>query len=263
MNIEQYRALKAEEASQKEADQTQPIETKPTEEVKETKPTEVEKEVIDKENITNEAILPEKVKIDGIGEITIDELKNGYLRQSDYTKKTQNLSKQRKESENAIKLVEQLKDNPTLFQQVTGQDPTTTKINELEEKIYDMMLEREIETLQNKYPDFEVQEVLETAQSKKMVNLEDAYLLIRNSKPQVSAQNIDIEQLKKQIRDDLIKEIQSEKDATQSIITTNDNNNTPNQDNSPKLSDAEKKVSRMMKMSEDEYAKWRDVTKKK
>ena len=45
--------------------------------------------------------------IEGFGDYTVDELKefkNGYLRQSDYTKKTQELARQREEANDALEV---------------------------------------------------------------------------------------------------------------------------------------------------------------
>ena len=172
MNIEQYRALKAQEEASKAQQQVEQPTTPP---VEETKP-------------VTEETKPITVEIDG-KEVTIEELKNGYLRQADYTRKTQQLANQRREFEDAVKLYEHLKSNPEILQQLQQVidvprtlDPTQAKVIELEQKVYDMMLEREIEILQNKYPDFEVREVLEMASQKQLTNLEDAYHLVKSSK---------------------------------------------------------------------------------
>jgi hypothetical protein len=210
-------------------------------------------------------VVPEKITIEGIGEVPVEELKNGYFRQSDYTKKTQDLAHQRKEAEEAIKFYEHLRSNPQLAQQLAQQtqlpqtlDPVTSKVVDLEQKFYDLMLQQEINTLQTKYPDFEVREVLETARDKQLNSLEDAYLIVKSRKQ--ASQPVDANQLKEQIRAELLKELEAERNATQTIIATN--NAPPVQDNTPQISDAEKRVARMMKLSEAEYDKWRDANKK-
>lgn len=249
MNIEQYRALKAQE----EASKAQPqVEQPTTQQVVETQP-------------TVEETKPITVEIDG-KEVTIDELKNGYLRQSDYTKKTQQLSNQRKEVEDAVKLYEHLKNNPEVtqqIQQVTSVprtlDPTQAKVIELEQKMYDMMLEREIETLQNKYPDFEVMEVIEMASQKQLTNLEDAYHLVKSSKGSTQ-QSIDVDKLKEDLRKELLKEINSNVE-TSSIITPGSNGVVTTTD-TPMLSQSEVRVATSMGMTPVEYAKWRDADKK-
>lgn len=113
------------------------------------------------QKLKTEETNPNEIEIDGIGKVEINELKNGYLRQSDYTKKTQEVSKLRKEAEEAMKIADFVKSNPQLAQSI-GVEPTNpfmNKISELEEQLYDMKLEKEIETLTNKYSDFRVLEV--------------------------------------------------------------------------------------------------------
>lgn len=246
MNIEQYRAFKAQE----EVSKAQPQIEQPTiPEVVETQP-------------PVEETKPIAVEVDG-KEVTIDELKNGYLRQSDYTKKTQQLSHQRKEVEDAVKFYEHLKNNPEItqqLQQVTSVprtiDPTQTKVVELEQKMYDMMLEREIETLQSKYSDFEVMEVVEMASQKQLTNLEDAYHLVKSSKGSTQ-QTVDIDKLKEDLRKELLKEIGSSVE-TGSIITTGSQGMVVSH-NLPILSQGEIKVATSMGMTPEEYAKWRDA----
>ena len=255
MNIEYYRALKAQEA--KEVGVTPPVE--------QTQPTLEENKTPVEENKTPS--LPEKVVIDGVGEVSFDELKNGYLRQSDYTRKTQEVSRKSKEVEDAVNLMQHLKANPHLAQQLLQSeklpaplDPTTSRVVELENKLYDMMLQQEIQTLQSKYTDFEVMDVLKVAQEKGIVNLEDAYLITKAHKP--TAQVVDAEVIKKQIREEVLRELEKERKDTQTIISTNDGV-AHVVDKSPSLSEAEKKVAKMMSMSDVDYVKWRDISKKK
>lgn len=252
MNIEQYRAIKAQE----EAEKTQPQVEQPTEpEVQE--PDKVdEPEVETKEE-------EQFVEIDG-EKLTIDELKNGYLRQSDYTKKTQEVAKNRKENEEALNLYNTLKQNPNIVQQLQQNievpkqlDPTQAKIYELEQKMYDMVLEKEIDSLQKKYKDFEVREVLELASEKEMSNLEDAYLLLKSTKTITSNGNgIDVEAMKESLRSEILEELKS-KDNTKSIIT-------PNGGQVPEVKEvhytqSEMKVAQSMGMDIKEYIKWRDA----
>ena len=159
MNIEQYRALKAQESAQPQ---------QPVEQVVAPVAVPIEPVVV-----KTEEPKPITVEIDG-KEVTIDELKNGYLRQSDYTKKTQDLSRQREQTKEAVEFYDYLKANPTVAKQIQtngGQvpdsiDPTLSKVKELEDKMYDMMLQNEIEGLTSKYPDFEIKDVLEIAKNK-------------------------------------------------------------------------------------------------
>lgn len=273
MNIEQYRALKAQEEAEaiQKTEQTQAAETKTktTDENldKEKKEQIPENKTTPKDNdTTSEKKESEKIIIDGIGEVTLEELKNGYMRQKDYTKKTQEVSRKDKELKEAATLFNYLKQNPQAAQKMFPDgklppplDPHLVKMHELENKVYDMMLEKEIETLQNKYEDFEVKEVLEMAQEKQITNLEDAYHLVKSRKP---AQTVDKETLKKELREELLKELMEEKKATSSIISTNDSQ-TVEEKMTPQLTEKEKKVAKGLKMTDEDYIKWRDIGKKK
>lgn len=258
MNLDQYRALKAQEAQESAQAPTQPapIVEQPKSDAN---PIETKPDV--------ETPVPEKINIEGIGEVSIDELKNGYLRQSDYTRKTQDVSRRAKEVEEAVAIYEQLKANPQVTEQLFGKgrmpanlDPTQSKLVEVENKLFDIMLEREIESLQSKYPDFEARTVLEIAQKKKMTNLEDAYLLAKSYKQ--TNQPTNSEDYKKKLREEILKEIEQERNATHSIISSGDGGAVV-KDNSPNLSEAERKVASRMKMSDAEYVKWRDAGRKK
>lgn len=285
MNIEQYRALKAQEA---EKTNDTNVENKPDDVKTETKndnnvnETKIEEKPNDKqdenkinenkEEPTIETKIPEKVVIDGIGEVPFDELTKGYLRQSDYTRKAQELAKQNKEAQEALEFYNQVKNNPQVAEKLkevtnipSSADPVTAKIVELETKLYDMMLQNEIGNLQLKYPDFEIREVLQLAYDKRIANLEDAYLLLKSSKTP-KQQSVDVETLKKQLREEIMKEIGSEKN-TSSIISTNDQVNPIKNIDTPKISSAEEKVAKKMfkdvKNPIAEYIKWRDGGQRK
>lgn len=282
MNIDEYRAWKAQqvEASQKD-DQTQstskteekPKEDKPKDKPKDKSTVEEPKSQETKEDVkpVEEKIvtkMPEKVTIEGVGEVDFEELRKGYLRQSDYTKKTQEVSRKSKEVKDAVELFEHLKKNPELAQKLVEYnqaprsiDPTHSEIIKLQNQMYDMKLEMEIESLQNKYPDFEAMEVLKVAKDRQIMNLEDAYLIIKSQKtppkPESPEKTVDVETLKKQLREEVLREIEKEKIETKTIISSGATP-TPIKDNTPKLSEIERKVARGMKMSDADYAKWRD-----
>ena len=247
MNLDEFRALKAQEESQK------------------TEETQVAKEEVKTEPIqTEEAIEtnPNEIEIDGIGKVEINELKNGYLRQSDYTKKTQEVSKLRKEAEEAMKIAEFVKSNPQLAQSIGVEpiNPFMNKISELEEQLYDMKLEKEIETLTNKYSDFEVLEVLQVAHDKGLTNLEDAYKIVKSNKP-VTQPSVNIDEIREQIKNELLKEFGvDENTKIKTVISSGANAQITN--NAPSISEAEAKVARFMKLTPEEYIKWRDVESK-
>ena len=242
MNIEQYRALKLEQENQPKVEETQ-VQTV-EQPITETKP---------------EVVEPIKVEIDG-KEVTIDELKNGYLRQADYTKKTQEVSQQRKESEEAIRFYEYLKQNPEAAEALNNTvgvpaqlDPTQSKVIELEQKMFDMMLERDIDMLTAKYDDFEVREVLELASQKGITNLEDAYKLVKSSKG-----SPDNESLKEQLRKELLIEMEQEGISTKSIISDKITQQVA-PSSEVTLTPGEVKVAKGMGMSVQDYVTWRDA----
>ena len=245
MNLDEFRALKAEQEKSQVEEATPEVK-------EEVEPTPVQEEV------KEEPKIPDEIEIEGIGKLTVDELKNGYLRQSDYTKKTQEVSKLRKEHEEALKLYEQVKMNPEFAQNIGIQhDPYVSKINELEEKLYDLQLEKEIDRMTSKYPDFEVREVLELAHQKGMTDLEDAYRLVKSTKPQVE-EKVDINSIREQVKQEILKEFGiTESDKGRTVISQGTNSQIKNDE--PIISSAEAKVAQAMGMTPKEYAKWRDA----
>ena len=264
MNIEQYRALKAQEEKQLSQNDQTIVDPAVSNETTQTQTNISDDNNKNVDTNTSESKPIDKVEVPGIGEVTIDELKNGYLRQSDYTKKTQEVARRSREVDEAIRIYEHLKNNPQIAQQVFNQqnlppqlDPTQSKIIELEEKLYDMMLEREIESLENKYDDFNTQKVLEIAHQKQITNLEDAYFIFKSQQP-VEETNID--ELKATLREEILNELRNEEDGVKTIISSG-GSQAIIKDKTPKISASESKVARMMGMSDSEYAKWRDATK--
>ena len=285
MNIDEYRALRAQEATtESQTDQPESqIAQQDSVTIEQTPTQQAEEEALTSEVSSENAVIeekkpqtPDKLLIDG-EEVTLDDLrewrKSG-LRTADYTRKTQELARKNKELEQASQLYDFFRQNPQAAQaaldavpqsgSVLNQvDPVQQKIQELEQRYYDMVLEKEIETLQSKYPDFEVRDVLEIAQRERLTNLETAYKLsIVDKKPtpppasQPINPSVDIDSLRKQIRMELAQELDKERKSTTSIISSNDSS-TPPQNNTPTLTPEEDKVRRMMGISVEEWVKWR------
>lgn len=104
MNIDQYRALVKAQAQQEESQSTE--ETTSNEEVVETTNQEetTQQQLSDTTDNVEQQVesKPDKIVVDGIGEVSLDELRewrNGYMRNADYTQKTQELARQRQELE--------------------------------------------------------------------------------------------------------------------------------------------------------------------
>jgi hypothetical protein len=143
-----------------------------------------------------------RVRIKSNGEelqVPLSEAIAGYQRQSDYTRKTQELSEQRDQFQFASALQAALDNNPESTiellknhyglakpnQQVVEEqylDPTERKYRELDRRIASFEdyqnqqnIETEIQGLQNKYGDFDVKEVVTSALKMNSTDLEGVY----------------------------------------------------------------------------------------
>lgn len=268
MNIDEYRELVAQEAKQAESQAEQPasvVET-PAEVVTETveqsapAPTDAP-EPTQTETQTQTTQAPSVIEIDG-KEVPIDELKGGYLRQQDYTRKTQELAREREKAKVAQQYFDVINARPDIAKQFAENfnlpyiDPEKAKVSELETKYQDLLLERDVELLSVKYPDFDSKSVLKFAYDEKIDKLENAYLLLKakeggGSKPQ----EVDVTALTEQIRQQVMQEIQSNVD-TGSLIGKGGSTK-PVTPNVPQLSPAELKVATAMGLTPAEYQKYK------
>jgi hypothetical protein len=129
-------------------------------------------------------------------EATDEELISGYMRQQDYTRKTQTLAEQRQELERAQNLMSALDADPqgTLrlmakqlgmdeFTSVEDDDPVSQRLQALDREIATLRqrevtreVEREIDTLKSRYgvDDGQIQDVIVHA-TKHKINLQAAY----------------------------------------------------------------------------------------
>ena len=171
-----------------------------SEETEATEPT----ETVD--NLETSTEVPEEpgytVKIDGEEQqVTLEELQNGYQRQADYTRKTQEIAVERERLQQAEAIVSALENDPsgtlqtlarsfnvdTFDQPQTNEDgyeldATEKKLVELESKLAKQeqaqrvqQVEREVDTLQEKYGEFDRKELLNHALKHGIPNLEAAY----------------------------------------------------------------------------------------
>ena len=273
MNIDEYRAMVAQQKEQGQKDsqkgeqpdvQAQPAATPasqpPLQETTPTKPDGGEQK--------GETEKPQSeittVDIDG-KPVPIDELKKGYLRQSDYTRKTQELARERQKAQIAEDFYEKVKSNPELAQRLATDfdlkhvDPVQSEMMELKQNYYDLLLEKKIGELQSSYDDFDPIEVIKVAQEMNLGydNLEDAYHIYKSrSGASAPADTLDVEALKEQIRQELKQELQSEVDTT--TIIQSGGQNAPTQENAPKVTRKEIDIARNLRMTVEEYVKWRD-----
>lgn len=267
MNIDEYRAMKAELEKKNEAP-VEPVEDEVIE-VAETKP--VEEETTPQEADPKEEPKTDVVEIDGV-EYTLDELKQGYMRQADYTRKTQELKREKEAVEEALKFMEELQKNPQIANQLSQQfdipnlDPNTARYRELENKYYDLLIETKVKELHEKYGDFDVERVLQTAYDKRIEDLEVAYHMVMKEEGRLDASSaqsepVNLDEIKASLREELMKELKSELEANvdTSTIISSSGGQAPVRDKGPKLTDVERRVAINMGMSPEEYAKWRDA----
>ena len=177
------------------------------------------------DNLETSTEVPEEpgyvVKIDGEEQqVSLEELQNGYQRQADYTRKTQEIAAERERLLQAEAIVSALEKDPvgTLDTLASSfnvnnpvpnqiddseyeQDPTERKLAELENKIAAQeqvqrvqKIEREVNTLQEKYGEFDRQELLNHALKNGIPNLEAAYTHMRFNEVKTTADKLSQEQ---------------------------------------------------------------------
>ena len=208
---------------------------------------------------------PDTVHIEGFGDYTLDELKefkNGYLRQSDYTKKTQELARQREEANEALEVYEYLRNNPhlvsALMQMDNGQvNPVVQKAtpeNAMMQQILHnqkaMEIEMKLNDLKNKYGnDIDEVALFQKATELKTDDLEFVYKALQYDNL-VAQQSNAVQAAATQMQ----AEIDANKSAVSTIVGTNQGAVARPQKS---LTDAEKKVAAQMGISEADYLKWK------
>ena len=254
MNIEEYKSIVAQEAEQAKSKP----EDKPAEDV------EVTPDVV--EETKPEEDKPIVVEVNG-KELTIDELKNGYLRQADYTKKTTNISKQKKELADAVELYEMIQKNPELREQIkaSGGDVKVLekataehrRIASLESEMASIKLDSMITDLKNRYPDFDETKVINEAAKRGISDLEFIYKATRDEK-------VDKGVDKDALREELLAELRAEISVTESVPPTimNDRKSggAPETDkDTPNITSSEIKIAKSFGMTPEEYIRNRDM----
>jgi hypothetical protein len=165
------------------------------------------------------------VKVDG-GEqqVSLEELRDGYQRQSDYTRKTQELASERKRLEQAEAIVSSLESDPESTLKALSDafgisaapehsgdpvgsswdepdDGTSKRLQELEGRVqgYDRLhkkqaLEKQVSVLKGKYGDFDQSELFQHALRNKIGNLEAALTHMRYDDVSLKAEKLEKEQ---------------------------------------------------------------------
>jgi len=149
-----------------------------------------------------------KVKVGGQEfEVTLDELRSGYMRQADYTRKTQELAEEKRALEatkqelaEAIEVWETLKNNPDIVERIVKEleggevEEKTPVFNEDRYLDHIARIEAELEELRFRtaYPDANIEEVMEFAVKNEIPKLEVAYKAMQFDKmkqePEISSE---------------------------------------------------------------------------
>ena len=163
------------------------------------------------------------VKVDGSEEqVSLDELRDGYQRQSDYTRKTQELASERKRLQQAEAIVAALESDPAGTLTALGdafgvdnqpipdgsydsdyeaEDPTSQRVAQLEARLeaQDRLhrrneMEKQVDNLKERYGDFDESELYQHALSNRIGNLEAALTHMRYGDVADRAEKLEKEQ---------------------------------------------------------------------
>ena len=128
----------------------------------------------------------------------------------------------------------------------------TKKVKEMEEFIEEQRYNSYVSELKNKYSDFDEDKVLEYAEKHDVLNLEVAYKAMKAD----SVKEPNMEELRKQIKEELLNELKQNSLETQSIVGGM-SQKPIKQDDTVNLSSRESRIAKAMGMTPSEYAKWR------
>ena len=269
MSLENYEGTAIDTANYVESDaiEVQPAAEEVQTDVVETVEVDAETPTTDATETSTETEIftqTDKFNIPGLGELTADEItewKNGSLRQADYTRKTQELAKQREENQAAQELFQYLQANPALVEAMrqAEQNPNSvvfknapTAENQMIRNI--AYKQREFETdmklaqLRQTYGDVDEVALLNKAAELRTDDLEFVYKAISYDN-----NNIDKQALINEAKEQLKAELSANKNAVGTTVTTTQTAPVQNQRT---LTADEKRVAAGMGMSEADYLKW-------
>ena len=127
----------------------------------------------------------------------------------------------------------------------------TKRLQQMEDYIQEQQYNAYIKELQDKYSDFDEDKVLEYAEKHEVLDLEVAYKAMKSD----SIKEPNIDELKEQIRKELLEELKQNSLNTQSIVSGISQK--PIKTQEVNLSAKEQRIARAMGMTLEEYAKWR------
>lgn len=207
----------------------------------------------------------EELEIEGIGTVSIQDIidwRQGNMRQADYTRKTQELARQREELKDAVDVYNYLKEKPYLLKNIMDGQPVYNDelanrmsyerqaIRNLEYKQKAMEVEQKLADLRSKYGDIDEVALFNKATELKTEDLEFVWRGIVSdfAKPQ------DTTELKEQLRQEILAELSENK---QKVKTTVNTRQSTNKQTRTTVSDDERRVAEGLGLSVAEYLKWR------
>jgi hypothetical protein len=173
------------------------------------------------------------------------------------------------ETQQAIELMNYLKENPHLVGALRDTDPTayqemnnfvpdemTRKMQEFEEFMVEQQYQKVVQTMKTKYSDYDEEKVLEFAEQHDIADLEVAYkALSADSKPKFDLE-AERTKLREQIKAEVMKEMRENASNTSTIVGSG--GDVPPVQDEVVITQQEKRVAQMLGMSVDEYTKYRD-----
>ena len=201
---------------------------------------------------------PQKFNING-QELTLEEIKTGYMRQQDYITQREELNKLREESKQALDLVDYLKKNPNLAQKLMEEpeakevsnvvNPAMERIQALEKQLFVQNLDNQISQLKSKYKDFNEVEVLNKAVQMGVKDLEFVYNGMRGA----NIEQLIAQQVKEQLAQ-ATQKMQKNAQTTRTVVGTTTQKQVTTTHN---LTQQEMRVADLMGMSYEDYAKYK------
>lgn len=198
-------------------------------------------------------------------ELSKDEIKELYEKHFKEENNQNNQPEYDEETQNAIELYKYLEQNSHLVQAMREldakgyqelnkyvPDEITKELNELKDFKAELEYREYIKDLKSKYSDFDEDEVLKYAEEVDVLNLEVAYKAMKSEK----AKEPNIEELREQIKKELLEELKQNSINTQSLVGGVNQKPINNNDN-VRLSGREERIARAMGLTPSEYAKWR------
>jgi hypothetical protein len=205
---------------------------------------------------------PIEYEIDG-EKVTPDQIKEwkmGNLRQQDYTRKTQEIARERQRNKDAVELYEYMTKHPEIAKKLveytpeqdkdvtTKVDPVSMKVDDIAVQLKSFEIQNELNSILSKDKDVNEMELIDIAQ-KNNTTVTNAYKIWRG-------ENLDkiIEKKLAEQSKSITEKLKTNKNTTSSIISTGDS---PNNDGNYGLTSQELEMAKKLDMTPEEYKKWK------